>query len=62
VARRELLAALPTSIVLRRALKYPDRITYGTDYQLGNADEEKAWAWLVAGSKWNDSCSLRPVR
>jgi predicted TIM-barrel fold metal-dependent hydrolase len=52
-------------------IKYQDRVTYGTDYQIGSADEEKAWAsvsrrleeeWQFFASDAEMTYRNRPVR
>jgi hypothetical protein len=45
-ARVRYLAAEDRTKAGEFLLKYQDRITFGTDYQIGNADEEKAWVSL----------------
>jgi predicted TIM-barrel fold metal-dependent hydrolase len=47
-ARVRYFAAGDRSTVREFLLKYQDRITYGTDYQIGKADEEAAWKSIGA--------------
>lgn len=43
-ARVRYLAGGDRTAVREFLLKYQDRVTYGTDFQVGTMDEEKAWA------------------